>query len=165
MCSIPTPGYIGIARNELAAWQRVIFIIAMLALPAWTATSWMAMRGKQAWHGSVNQQTCFSTTYVHTKAYTVSSHLCSACRYFLLAYGAVLLVLYAFVGGISVHQCVSVEKPSLLFIFGGLTAGLALFETAAFLCVVGCFRNAIVNDSGEQETLLGGSWTGYGTDE
>ena len=82
------------------------------------------------------------------------------CRWYLLGYGASLLVLYAFVLGISIVQCVSVEAPSLLFIFGALTSGLALFETAAFLLVVACFRSAIVRDIGEQESLIGGSWTG-----
>ena len=113
-------GYWGITADDLGTPARALLISAALLLPAWTAVSWWAMKGRETRHGRI-----------------------------ILGFGIMLLLLYAFVLVIAAQDPgAPIHLAAIVF------TSLQLVETFAYLVVVACLRDALVQDTSERQYTL-----------
>lgn len=119
-------GFWGITGTALSLPARTILLLCALVLPTWTATSWLAMGGRQPWHAS-----------------------------FIISFGLALLPLYSAVLLICIGRISSDGTARSAWHMLALVAtSLQLFETSAYLVVVACLRDKLSGNVDERRQLV-----------
>mmetsp|Transcript_30972 Transcript_30972/g.79605 ORF Transcript_30972/g.79605 Transcript_30972/m.79605 type:complete len:173 (+) Transcript_30972:70-588(+) len=126
--------------GSLSEEKRALLVSAALLLPLWTCVSWWSMQGRTRCHGRV-----------------------------ILGFGSALLVLYATILSFACTAIMADDADSgfssagplvdgyTILIAAIICTGLQLIETFAYLLVVCCLRDALVDDvSDRQYGLLTG---------